>query len=282
MLNKLTNRVYYMDFVQQGDRPVLGLVVGDNYSVIIDGGNSKAHAQKFLNYITELDVPKPKYLLLTHWHWDHVWGMKTMNLINIAHEKSNEKIEWLRTLEWTDDAIQKRVENGEEIEFCQEHIKIEHPGNDRKMELPHIDIIFNDRLELELGGVNVCIEHCKSDHSEDCCLVRVEEEGVTFMGDAMYLDMYSGEWSYSKEKLYPFLEKLRSYDSKYYIPSHHPKYTKSEFMKFIKYIKNISQIVGESTDLEKSIKNASEKRGELSQFDIDDIKGFVEGNKKKL
>ena len=38
MLNKVSERVYYMDYVQSGDRPVLGLVVGDECSLVIDGG----------------------------------------------------------------------------------------------------------------------------------------------------------------------------------------------------------------------------------------------------
>ncbi|MCR1130737.1 MBL fold metallo-hydrolase [Clostridium botulinum] len=96
MFNKLTDRIYYMDFEQKSDRPVLGLVVGDQYSLVIDGGNSKDHAEKFLSYVKELEIPEVKYLVLTHWHWDHVFGMKTMNLINIVHKKSNEKLEWIR------------------------------------------------------------------------------------------------------------------------------------------------------------------------------------------
>lgn len=282
MLNKLTDRVYYMDFVQQGDRPVLGLVVGDNCSLVIDGGNSKAHAEEFFSYINELDIPKVKYLVLTHWHWDHVFGIKSMNLINIVHKKSNERLEWMRGLKWTDKDIRERVENGEEIEFCEEHIKIEHSDNDRFIEIPKADIIFEDKIEIDLGGVTVKVEHIDVDHSEDCSLVNVLEDKVTFIGDAMYLDMYNGPWSYSREKLYPFLDKLVSYNSDYYIPAHHPKYTREEFNGFIKHIKEIGDTVGDCTDLEKAISEMRMLRGEeLSQWDIEDIQGFIEGNKKK-
>lgn len=281
MLNKLTDRVYYMDFVQQGDRPVLGLIVGDKYSLVVDGGNGKAHADEFLSHIAKLNIPKIKYLVLTHWHWDHVFGITTINAINIVNKRSNEKLEWMKGLNWTDEAIRERVLSGEEIEFCEEHIKIEHPDNNRSFEIPSADIIFDDEILIDLGGVRVKVERVNADHADDSCLVTAIEEGVTFMGDSMYLDMYHGEWSYSREKLYPYLERLLSYNSNFYVPAHHPLYNKEGFVNFIKHIKEIGDIVGDSTDLEKCISLLCKTRGnELSEWDIEDISGFVSHNKK--
>lgn len=281
MLNKISERVYYMDYVQQGDRPVLGLVVGDDCCLVIDGGNSKEHAEEFLSYVKKLDVPPLKYLLLTHWHWDHVWGIETMNLINIIHKDSNEKINWMRNLKWTDEDISERVKSGEEIAFCEEHIKIEHPSNDRKISIPKAHIIFDGDIEIDLGGVKVKAEHINADHSDDCCLVNIKGEKIVFMGDAMYLDMYNGPWSYSKEKLYKLLDKLKSYEGDYYIPAHHPKYTGEKFSEFIDYIKNIGDIVSSSVDYDEAIKNFITINGkEPSNEEIEDIKTFIEGNKK--
>lgn len=282
MLNKVSERVYYMDYVQQGDRPVLGLVVGDDCCLVIDGGNSKEHAKEFLSYVNELDVPPLKYLLLTHWHWDHVWGIETMNLINIVHKDSNKKLDWMRDLDWTDKAINERVKSGEEIAFCEEHIKIEHPSNEREISIPKSHIVFDNNIEIDLGGVKVRAEYTKADHSDDCCLVNILGEKIVFMGDAMYLDMYNGPWSYSKEKLYILLDKLKSYEGDYYIPAHHPKYTGEKFNEFVDYIKNIGDIVGDSIDDIVSIKKFKSIKGkEANDGEIEDIRTFVEGNKKK-
>lgn len=283
MLNKVSERVYYMDCVHSGDRPVLGLVVGDECSLVIDGGNSKAHAQEFLSYVKELDIPPLKYLVLTHWHWDHVFGIETMNLINIVHKNSNVKLDWMRNLEWTDKAINERVQSGEEIAFCEENIKIEHPSNERKISIPKAHIIFDKSIEIDLGGVKVKVEHTSADHSDDCCLINIEGEKIVFMGDAMYLDMYHGPWSYSKEKLYKLLDKLKSYEAKYYIPAHHPKYTGKEFNEFIDYIKEIGDIVSDSIDENEAINNFKNIKGrEASIQEIEDIKTFIEGNKKSV
>lgn len=282
MLNKVSERVYYMDYVQQGDRPVLGLVVGDNCCLVIDGGNSKEHAEEFLSYVNKLDVPPLKYLLLTHWHWDHVWGIETMNLINIVHKDSNKKLDWMRELKWNDEAIHERVKTGEEIEFCEEHIKIEHPNNDRKIVIPKAHIIFDSNIEIDLGGVKVISEHICADHSSDCCLVNIPSEKVVFMGDAMYLDMYHGPWSYSREKLYPLLDKLKSYEGSYYIPAHHPKYTGEKFIEFIDYIKNIGDIVGDSLKEDEASESFRKFKGrEATEEEVEDMKTFLASNNKK-
>lgn len=291
MLNKISNRVYYMNYVQRGDRPVLGLVVGDECSLVIDGGNSREHAEEFLEYIKELKVPEVKYLVLTHWHWDHVWGVSTIDAINIVHRGTNKRLEWMRGLEWTDEAIRERVEKGEEIEFCEEHIKIAHPNSNRKIDIPKADITFDGFLEIDLGGVTVSVEHMNVDHSKDCCLVNVREENIVFMGDAMYLDMYNEDgkeypssdiWSYSREKLYPLLDKFISYNGEYYIPAHHPKYTKGEFNDFVMYIKEIGNIVGKASSLESAMENFEQINGRKpSEEEKGDLKAFVEGNKKR-
>ncbi|MGL5346760.1 MAG: MBL fold metallo-hydrolase [Peptostreptococcaceae bacterium] len=282
MLNKISEKVYYMDYVQNGDRPVLGLVVGEKYSLVIDGGNSKEHAQTFLNYVKELNVAPIKYLVLTHWHWDHVFGMTTMDAINIVHKESNEKLNWMRTLEWTDESIQERVKNGEEIEFCQEHMKIEHPNSDRKVEIANVDIVFDKSMEIDLGNVVVKLEHIETDHSKDCVLVNVSSEKIVFMGDAMYLDMYNGEYSYSREKLYPLLDKLNSYEANYLIPAHHDKYTKEEFRNFTISIKEIGDIVGNSVNEQDCVEKLKQvKQREITESEKEDIKSFIEGNKKK-
>lgn len=283
MLNKLTNRVYYMDFVQIGDRPVLGLVVGDKYSLIIDGGNSSSHAKEFLKEIGKLNIPPVKYLLLTHWHWDHVFGITTIGALNIVHKNTDSKLKWMKGLEWTNEAIHERVVAGEEIEFCEEHIKIEHPNSDRSIQIPESDIVFEKSLIIDLGGVSINAKHIQSDHSDDCVAIHVKEEGVVFIGDAIYNDMYNGEYSYSREKIYQLLDQLLDYKGNYYIPSHHGIYNFNEFKGFREYIREVGDVVGESISNEEAIKRYELFKGrQASEGEINDIVAFVEGNKKRV
>lgn len=289
MLNKLTSRIYYMDYIQRGDRPILGLIVDNNYSLIIDGGNSKAHCDEFLDYITGLDIPKIEYLVLTHWHWDHVVGIAhmkkhplTKDIKVIANKSTRDKLSWMRELEWTDEAIRKRVVSGEEIEFCEEHIKVEHSSNERNFDISNSDIIFEDKLAVDLGAVTVQLEKVHADYSEDCTLVNIKEEKVVFMGDTIYLDMYNGPWSYSREKLYPLLDRLKFYNANYYVPAHHPKYSNEEFNRFIKDMKSIGDLVNEKRELKEAIDEFERKFKKTPvDFDLENVTAFIEGNLKK-
>lgn len=75
MLNKIRESIYYLPNQNDKERPTLGLVCGDKYSLVIDGGNSAQHARDFLHEIGKLNVPPIKYLVITHAHWDHFLGM---------------------------------------------------------------------------------------------------------------------------------------------------------------------------------------------------------------
>lgn len=47
MLNKLSETIYYLSNQDDRERSTLGLVCGDQFSLVIDAGNSPQHAQSF-------------------------------------------------------------------------------------------------------------------------------------------------------------------------------------------------------------------------------------------
>lgn len=282
LLKKITDRVYYMDYKESGDRPVLGLVIGDDNSLVIDGGNSKAHAEEFLSYIKKMDIPPLKYLTITHCHWDHIFGAKTMNLINIVNGMTNEKLKHMETLNWTDEDILQRVKNGEEIEFSRENIKIEFPNNDREVDIIKSDIIYDEFLKIDLGGIIVEIERIPCDHSKDCSVVYIPSEKVAFIGDSLYLNMHNGDWSYSNEMLIPMLKELQCYEADYYIPAHHPVYDNKEFNVYSNKLIKMGKAIKDSSSLEEAKKRYIDKTGlEILAEDEENIVAFVNGNKKK-
>lgn len=78
MLSQISPKVYILPFDEEQDRPNLGYIHGDNYSMLIDAGNSPAHLQMMLSEIEKAGLPAPKLALLTHWHWDHTFAMPTL------------------------------------------------------------------------------------------------------------------------------------------------------------------------------------------------------------
>lgn len=47
-LNKLTNRIYFLEHDPEADRPMLAYLKGDKLSLAVDAGYSAAHVQDFM------------------------------------------------------------------------------------------------------------------------------------------------------------------------------------------------------------------------------------------
>ena len=217
--NQLTDRVWYQTPVSETDRPILGLIVGARRSLMIDAGNSSQHAALFLEEVERQGLKKPDLLALTHWHWDHIFGLKEMNVPSIATKRTVARIEQMLDYDWTDEALEARIEQGIEIPFCADAIKLEFgPTRDIAVQLP--DIQFEGELVVDLGGVHCILREVENDHSPGSLLVYIPEERVLFLGDAMYADIFSAKWNYTVERMTLLLDAIAEYDAAYYVWSH--------------------------------------------------------------
>jgi glyoxylase-like metal-dependent hydrolase (beta-lactamase superfamily II) len=281
MLKKLTNQVYYMEHVQETDRPALGLICGNSYSLIVDAGNSPAHAREFLQEAAKLNVPPVKFVAITHWHWDHTFGMETMGLLTITHRGTKKQLEYMKSLEWDDDSLDMRVEKGEETEFCRDMIKAEMPTREG-LKLITPDIIFDDRIEIDLGGISCVIKHVGGVHAEDSCIIYVPEEKVMFLGDCLCEDFHSGPWSYDQKEFKRLIEQIRKYDVENYVTSHHEPETHEEFWSYFNDLTEIGDIVGEALSFENALETFQKVRKlEPNEDQTSSIKSFVSGNEKR-
>lgn len=55
--------------------------------------------------------------MLTHSHWDHVFGLENIGIPVICQEKTYTNIKDMQQLSWEDQALDQRVEEGTEIAF---------------------------------------------------------------------------------------------------------------------------------------------------------------------
>ncbi len=51
IMHRYSDRIWYSDYDERTDRPVIGYVAGDNASILIDAGNSPRHAREILDEI---------------------------------------------------------------------------------------------------------------------------------------------------------------------------------------------------------------------------------------
>jgi len=211
---QLTSRIWYQTPVSETDRPILAVVRGEKHQLMIDAGNSSAHAALFLEEMKTHNLGSPDLLALTHWHWDHIFGMEHLGLPSIATKQTITHMKEMQPYAWTDEALQERMDQGIEIPFCADAIKLEF-GATRDIEVVLPTIGFTGQLEIDLGGVQCQLIEVENDHSPGSLLVYIPEERVVFLGDAMYADI--------------LLAAIDRLEADYYVWSHGEAMPKSEF-----------------------------------------------------
>ncbi len=219
-VTQLSQHVYGMK-AGPPDRPSLCAVVGQRHTVMLDAGASDAHAREFLDGLATYGVRQPDLIVLTHWHWDHVFGAATVGVPVIAHRLTAAQLAVMATQGWDDAALDARVVSGEEIAFCADNMKLELP-EPRDVRIAQADIIFNETLDLDLGGVRCLIRHVGGDHAADACVVHIPEDGLLFLGDCLYDDIYAPTRHYTQAKALPLIDKLLGFDARTYIEGHNP------------------------------------------------------------
>jgi glyoxylase-like metal-dependent hydrolase (beta-lactamase superfamily II) len=218
-LTQLTEHVYWMS-PGKPDRPSLCAVIGANHTLMLDAAASDAHAQLFLNALRDAGVRLPRYVALTHWHWDHIFGAAELGLPLIAHHLTAEQIAIQAGYTWDDAALDARVAAGLEILMCANDIKVELP-EPRNVRILLPDIVFDGTLDFDLGGGVSChIRHVGGDHAHDACVMHVAPDGVLFLGDSLCEAIYTPQRYFTGEKLFPLLETVLSFDAHYFIEGH--------------------------------------------------------------
>ena len=54
MLKRLSDRIWYYPMEEERDRPNLGYIRGDNWSLAVDAGHSEAHTREFYEALEEV------------------------------------------------------------------------------------------------------------------------------------------------------------------------------------------------------------------------------------
>lgn len=232
MLKKLTERIYYMPHSEETDRPILGLVCGDKYSLIVDAGNSSKHAKEFMDEVAKLDIPPVKFLVITHYHWDHVYGIDTMNLLTIGQKNILPRIKEMQGWKWDDETVKESLADGTYGELMIKCMKGE-MGSLDCYTVGDIDMTFDQELTIDLGGIECYLEKIGGHHTEDGLVVHVPSEDVLFIGDCIYGSRFEGVYGYDREPQMKMLRRLKEFGVKHFICSHEEVFDDVELNEFI-------------------------------------------------
>ncbi|WP_163114575.1 MBL fold metallo-hydrolase [Bacillus safensis] len=278
-IKKIGQSFWYITPVSLTDRPILGMVAGTNKTLMIDAGNSEDHANYFIQRTLKHENIKPDLVVLTHWHWDHIFGLPALSdSVSIASAKTRKEMEKLVPFSWSDEAIDERVREGTEIEFCAKAIKEEYK-NHRDIQVVLPDVTFDRRIEIDLGGVTCIVQHVGGDHAADSVIVYVKEEKILFLGDCLYPKMYAEKVHYTVKEILRLLDELEAFDADTYIPSHQRPWTKEEFRQETDKLRMIAKFTdqcgGDQQKITKEYQNDVNR--ELKEDELETIAYFVNG-----
>lgn len=212
---RIADHVYWLP-PGSPDRPSLCAVTGERGTIWLDAGSSAAHVQQFSRSLAEQGVARPSHVVLTHSHWDHVFGAAELGAHVVAHRRTAAYLEQLAETDWSDEALDRRVALGESSQQHAEHVKEELP-TPRDVSIAPADIVFDEGLDLELGGVQVQVRHVGGDHADDSTVIFVEPDGVLFLGDCLYQAPSGG---YTAERLLPLVEAIRGFEATLFVEGH--------------------------------------------------------------
>ena len=223
-LKKISSRVFYYPHQSETDRPMLAYIKGEKVALAIDAGNSASHVDEFYKALEIEGLKKPDFTVITHWHWDHTFGMHHINGLSIAHHKTNEFLNQ-EIAKLSDSAYINFLKTDDEC------LGREYAENKRIIVVLS-DIQFEKKLTLNLGGMTAKIFHMVSPHSEDTVLIYIPEEKILFLGDSTSEDFFNDGYM-DKEKLKALINLIESMDCNYCILSHADPLTKSDLLDYL-------------------------------------------------
>lgn len=148
----------------------VGVVVGDDGLLIIDTRSTHEEARELLDELKGLSSKPVRWVINTHYHWDHVYGNAMFEGAEI----------------WGHELCQSAMRDiGEEMkESAKRWLPAEnHPEIDAVIVVPPKKV-FSDEVSLDIGR-EVSMTHHGFAHTDSDIVVRVPDADVAYFGDML-------------------------------------------------------------------------------------------------
>lgn len=207
-------------------QPSVGIICTARQTILVDAGNSPAHARHIRAALDHIAAPPVRFLIYTHHHWDHVFGAQVFGVPVIAHELGHELVGNLATMPWSRQSLAQRIV--EEPQRAASYTALLHAlADDAQLDVYVPSLTFSDRLRLHVDDLTIELEHVGGQHAPDSIVVRVPEVGVLFLGDCYYPPPLHLRTTESTPDV-AMLASLVSDRYEWYIEGHDHPHTKAE------------------------------------------------------
>ena len=220
-LQRISEHVWIFPLNSPKDRPNLGYILGDEKALAVDAGHSSSHVADFYDAIRSEGLPLPELTVITHWHWDHSFGMHAVNGETLARPETSDKLSKIQA------EMDADPDKADRFLRSDASIRREYAGGVPLKVVPADKIVTEDQT-IDLGGVLVELLKSESPHTNDSLLVYVPGDCVLFVGDAQLGEFPS--WRMDWDKLAALADKVRGLDVDVVVDGHWRPYTKEEYL----------------------------------------------------
>ena len=186
MLRHLAHDIYAFPGELRLSWPWLGVIATAAGTVLVDSGTGPVQAAALQAELDRIGARPVTHILLTHHHWDHVFGSIAFPGAEIiAHEETQKHLLVMESEPWSREYVESKAESfprGRAVTALINQAVPEWEG----FAVRPATRTFRSWHELELGGYRFFIEHVGGQHEPDQCTVLVEPGNVLFVGDATY------------------------------------------------------------------------------------------------
>lgn len=227
-LRQVGERVWYLPPHPDSEQvqPLVGIVVGDKETVLIDAGNTPRTAKTVLSELERIGAPPVGHIIYTHYHWDHVFGGCIYGAPATAHTKCLAQLKKEALKPWSRTFLTNEVARDPTLEGMANVLR----QGVEDWEGFHIvvpEVSFETAYELRGEGYRLELKHVGGKHAADSVVVAVADEKIMFLGDSFYpppLRLGLSDRSLDIEMLKSFLSEA----CELYLDGHGEPFTKTE------------------------------------------------------
>ncbi len=258
----------------------VAFLVTDEGVLVVDSGTKPAHGDAILAEIAKLTDSPVKYLILTHYHMDHVLGAQSFpeDVTVISHENlpvNQKTFNEPNLKKMVEEAYPARIEEAEEKlasldgageeELAEAAKAVEKAKSDlaevSEIVLVYPDKTYSDAMSITLGSHEIRLIYPGASHTSGNTLVHFVDLKAVHMGDMLfymrhpYIDWKAGS---DTENWIASLERVSGWDVEVVIPGHGELTDKSGLAWKVEYLSDLRAEVGEAVKSGQSLDQAKE------------------------
>lgn len=196
----------------EGNTSNAGFVVTPDGVVVFDALGTPSLGWMLLQKIKEITDRPIRYVVVSHYHADHIYGLQAFKdhtgAVIVAEERASEYHD-----QTADERAAERLDQRRQALF---------PWVDRNTKVVAPDMTYSERATIVLGGKRFVLFYAGPAHSSSDAMMMVEPDGVLFAGDIVQNGripfMNSGDVDTTKWLL--ALDEVEKLNPRFIIPGH--------------------------------------------------------------